>query len=199
MKATNSIGVVIVILLLAISCNRKDAIYAEEDPPLPGYENELPPLTSTGQNTIGFMLNDKVFTPKGSYNERNNFRFKANPSTGNFRIEILRVEDSVLYEFRLVSDKLKAAGTYPISKETSERIYFSQYRILPDGSTQFICLTQNFISLFYNATGFVKLTRYDPVNRIYSGEFEASFSNPSCGMGEPIKITQGRFDVKDGN
>ena len=47
-----------------------------------------------------------------------------------------------------------------------------------------------------NITGFIKITKYDLVNRIFSGEFEITFNNTNCGFGDPVRITQGRFDYK---
>jgi len=42
----------------------------------------------------------------------------------------------------------------------------------------------------------MKITRYDLVNKIFSGEFEFQFVNPNCGHGDTIFIKQGRFDLK---
>lgn len=186
---------IVLLFLLLIGCS-KERSEETETPDKPSYENELPPVTSSGANTIGFLLNNNVFTPKGTHNSRANFKARVNPETGSFRIEILRVEDNFLYEFRLVSDELRGVGEYPISKATYERIYFSKHTIQPDGSLQFNCLTQNFVSLLYDAKGTLKVTKYDTKNNVYSGTFEATFSNPDCKMGTQINITQGRFDVK---
>lgn len=161
------------------------------------YSNTLPPATTSGENTVGFLLNGKVFTPLGIPEAgRKNLLFLVYDD-GGFRLRVVRVEDGYETEFRLVSENITGTGTYPITPEnSSDRIYFSRAYIDSTGKRVNMCFSENYFLSRYNATGFIKITRFDHDNRVVSGEFEATFTNSECEMGDRIDIKQGRFDMQ---
>jgi hypothetical protein len=95
----------------------------------------------------------------------------------------------------LSSDSIKNVGTYLFKTLSRAKFIFAKYKsdisiLYCDSDNGNIGGNPN------NINGFIKVTRYDLVNKIFSGEFEITFNNTICGLGDPVKITNGRFDYK---
>ena len=153
---------------------------------------QLPPATQTGANTFGCLINGVVYTPKGFKLNKPNFEMIVDPgfNDGNLDIRVYRLENEREIYLSLGSDSIKNVGFYPLDRNTG--FYFL---IATKGITSLICEVLHAVgSNPVGKTGFIKITRYDLANRVISGEFEFEFTNPDCGLGNPIKISQGRFD-----
>ena len=152
---------------------------------------QLPPATQTGANTFGCLINGKVYTPKGFKLNKPNFEMIVDPgfNDGNLDIRVYRLENERETYLSLGSDSIKNVGFYPIDTNAGFSFFVNT-----KNSASRICLTRHPDGNASGKTGFIKITRYDLNNRIISGEFEFEFTNTDCGLGNPIKITQGRFD-----
>jgi len=153
-------------------------------------EATLPPATQTGANTFGCYINGKLYIPQGFEQNRSNFEMIVDPGFNDGSIVIKtfnKANGNSSINFSLGSDSIRGLGFFPSTSRTG-----FVYTIYNTGGN--ICQT---ISQYENSiAGFLKITRYDLQNKIISGEFEFHFSNPNCGIGDPINITQGRFDKK---
>ena len=152
---------------------------------------QLPPATQTGANTFGCLINGVVYTPKGFKLNKPNFEMIVDPgfNDGSLSVSVFKIGNELETYFALGSDSIKNVGFYPVDRNTGFR-----FAITTKGVASLICQTLHPDGNASGKTGFIKITRYDLINRVISGEFEFEFTNPDCGLGNPIKITQGRFD-----
>ncbi len=181
MKKNYSIWLSLIALLSIFAACKKD----KTD------EEQLPPITQTGANTFGCLINGKIYIPKGFEQNKPNFNMIVDPGFNNGSLGIITFSKNGSSTARLSfgSDSIKSTGIYPIYLNSRSSFNYSQD---VDGNQQ--CLTIG--KYTPSANGWIKIAIYDLVNRIISGEFEFQFTNPDCNIGEPIKVTQGRFDKK---
>ncbi len=180
----------LLISLIAISCKKTKTESESAD--------QLPPITQTGANTFGCLINGNVWLPKGYDGRFVNSRITIDPSyaDGDLTVRVYRIDGNIRHSITLTSDSIKSIGTYLI--KSSSRSSFILLKSASDGSTSYCNVSaQNYNTINpFNISGFIKITKYDLVNRIFSGEFEVSFNNTDCGFGDPVRITQGRFDYR---
>ena len=169
--------------------------------------DQLPPITQTGANTAGCIINGKVLIPKNgsqaiggppSYGlttgAGNNFH---PPTIGKdyFYVRLANLKDNGGDDIYLHLNNMSlGATTYNL--EQSNNDFFDDASDNPqiiahiyDG----VHLGKTFLS--GSNAGTVTITRFDYYNGIYSGIFSATLyneDNPS----EKIQITEGRFDIK---
>jgi hypothetical protein len=160
---------------------------------LPTREDILPPITQTGANTFGCLINGNVWVPKGFSAPFSNYRVIVDPYfvDGNLDIRVYRVKSGIREDLSIASDSIKSVGKYYIFDiaRTSCRFYKSS-----DNFTNEIC--DIYYGGIFNRSGYINITRYDLINGIISGEFEIKMVNKECGYGDTIKISDGRFDSK---
>lgn len=160
----------------------------------------LPAITQTGANTFGCLLNGNAWLPKGVDGNIPNSKLTIDNTTPNgiFLLTNYRVFDNFKDRMTFFSDSIKAVGTYPI--KTNSKTLFTYGKYKPDNSASYCEFDNSNYGIYggniYNIDGYIKITRYDTVNKIYSGEFEITFINNACELGSPVKITNGRFDFK---
>lgn len=157
--------------------------------------SELPAATQTGANTFGAKVNGKLWVPQGfgvaptapllqaRYGgpERSVFiqarNFSGEPLETEFEIYLQNVRTPGTYLLNANTDKYPAhAGNYA---------YYVERKITP--------LNEWITSAQY--TGQVNVSRMDTVANVISGTFEFTAANMS-GAGQPLTVTEGRFDVK---
>lgn len=153
--------------------------------------DQLPPATQIGANTFGCYINGKLYVPKGFEQNKPNFDMIVDPSfnDGNLDVRTFNKSSDKTISLNFSSDSIKTEGIFNIL--SNSRLGFYYYQISSGNS---VCETLSRYTI--NSSGYVKITKYDLTNHIISGEFEFDFSNPDCGIGDPINITQGRFDKK---
>lgn len=147
--------------------------------------SELPVITQTGAQTFGAKVNGNFWVPKGAgiigkpmleafysinrsviINARN---FASSPKESEFEIHL---------------ENVTKPGVYLLNDNTGNSIYYVERRLTPTGEWK----TNN------QYGGQVIVTLTDTVNRIISGTFE--FEAGSLYNEAPLKVTEGRFDVK---
>lgn len=152
---------------------------------------ELPPVTATGENTFGCLLNGEVWLPEMHFNTGGMRRISGSYYNGNFSITATKKPGSDGPDMHQIID-INVTGQladwvpldYPHEDNTSA--YFGGY-------AHYI----NFIDGCQYLTdsvqpGFIQFLRFDSVARIVSGTFEMTLAEPGC---DTIFIRDGRFDL----
>ena len=146
-------------------------------------EPVLPPITMEGKNTLGFLLDGKVWVP-----------YQENP--GLFTPSLNAVFDNTSNKISIEA-RLKRKGQN--SSSIGIIVHLSQtgeFRIPLQGKIDFLddsffnCNEYNCIS----NDGLLLITTFDKNVRIISGTFNLNEMVNSCG--DTIRITDGRFDLK---
>jgi hypothetical protein len=171
-------------------------------------EPNLPPETTTGENTAGFIVDGKtVVLPSNSYSSvpgtgtvsglsiRTGLNFSSPTDSRYFTIKISNTGSRKTYTARL------RLHEHPFE---SEKYFFGLHNgeYGGDGSNhpqmEVIISGKDIETEWYSSipnSGEVIFTRVDKINKIYSGAFEATlygrFDNTKT-----MKISKGRFDIK---
>ncbi len=182
---------------IAISCSKDNSIETPAD--------QLPPITTTGANTAGCIINGKVLIPKNGeqaiggpliyglkYHLGNSF---GDPLFNDyFAIRIKNLKDldgdDIYIHF---NEMVQGAGVYNIGQSNGN--YFTaspqnHHVVLKRGANSANTLTY----LSNSNSGTITITRFDYPNKIISGIFSFSLYN-SNNPSETIQITNGRFDL----
>ena len=165
---------------LLSSCDKDGQIFAGKD--------QLPPETQTGANTVGCLVNGKVFLPKkeGINPEVNCFYQLVNGEYYfNMAFSDLTNSSSPGISIQNRKNPLIVGQTYILNKNIVDDGSFngSGGIYLPHPNNQFYTTTM--------LTGELKITKLDQVNFIVSGTFWFDAANSA---GEVIQIREGRFD-----
>ena len=168
----------VIVTLFTFSKCKKDVVTTDD--------NGLPTATQEGKNTMGFLLNGQPWTPKGSRVTGNlSIDYDAGYNNGIFNIVAynfiptiseqftIAIKDSLNYMQAPISFLLTKSSLFGISFDKNCPL-FSTYSDV-------------------NSSGNFTLTKFDKVNRIIAGTFNATLSKQGC---DTIKITEGRFDMK---
>lgn len=152
-------------------------------------EDQLPPITQTGANTFGCIVNGKVWIPKGysgTGTPNPKISFDIYNGKNIFSINTYQFENNNPAGFLSISlfDSIISPGIF----DHAEKMNFSV------GWTKVLnnCFTPAFDTTV-KKVGNVTITRFDETNKIISGTFNCKFKMQMC---DTIYITQGRFDFK---
>ena len=155
----------------------------------------LPAATQSGANTLGFIVDGRVWLNYGrlpyTSGERDNLRANYFPGRGRkaFSLSAGQIARDVHESFYLTIDSLTSTGIYRASTRRNssravrgflfnDEITNTTYGYLPMGST---------------AT--TTITTLDTVQHIIAGTFVGTLSNVSD-TAKRINITEGRFNIK---
>ena len=152
------------------------------DPPEP----ELPPITTTGENTFGAIVNGEIRSTSSA-----------------FFITALHPRDSILQ----ISGRMDGINS---GREITLSLHISGIRIEEDFYETTPYLRPSFFLFAFNEDieecyldprlddgviyeGNLEIIHLDRSNQIISGTFEYTISKPGC---PEIKVTDGRFDLR---
>ena len=186
----------LVLLLIAMTSCSKDNNTVDD---------QLPPITQTGANTAGCIINGKVLIPKngsqaigGSPNYGLNINAGINfnePIIGDdyWQLEIANKRDKnssgiILY----LKDMLAGSSNYEVGQSNGEL-----YMDGPNNNQIIAGITENGISKTYwsgKSAGKITITRFDYFSGIRSGTFNVVLYNKDNPT-DTIEITEGRFDI----
>ena len=153
-------------------------------------QEQLPPVTQTGANTIGCLVNGKVFIPEG-YNGTGTPNPKRIFDIGLDGLPYLQIVARQYDDQRDVRgtlvigiDSLVGTGTHKVYTN-KKQIGFGSYLfpscgIPPDDDVYF-------------KSGSIEITKYDLNNGIISGVFNFKIKPSDC---DTLFFTMGRFDFK---
>lgn len=151
-------------------------------------EGQLPPATQEGKNTCGFLVNGKVWTPRGDNGYPNlSGSYDETYNGGTLGISGYRYEPGAANSsgFAIGGNNITSSGYYKINLNSSQVAkYFGSV-----GQ----CIIYNWFDTIPNHNAFLNITKLDKINRIVSGTFEFSLAIYGC---DTIRITKGRFDMK---
>lgn len=159
------------------------------DTPLTELE-KLPPITQTGANTFGCLVDGVAWLPNGSRPQYGgpNPDVYVDPTFqgGHFGITAHQYKN-FQSQVGFGSGQYTNGGVYDIGLPLQS---ISYTRFLNTLNT---CEFSSFDPGTYRR-GFFNISRYDLANGIFSGTFESTIKSQACG--DTIRITNGRFDVK---
>jgi len=174
----------LILSLASVSCKKDD--------------DNLPPLTFEGKNTIGCKINGTPWMPKG-INAGGVF---ANPTSGGYYIDPfffagihiwLRTNSGdgsiELFVRNYNSSGYLLPGRYSLNKNTGD-VRFGVGQIHSYG--KYINNEEYFSDSLHN--GWIEILKSDSINKIISGRFEFVAYNNTNGLS--FNITDGRFDYK---
>lgn len=167
-------------IMLFTSCDKEGQIFASKD--------KLPPETQTGANTVGCLVNGKVFLPhaEGINPEVNCFyQLVDGEYFFNMNFADLRGVTNKRVVLQTNRINLNAGQTYVLNKNSIDNGDFT------GGGATYSLSTSN--RYFTNSVkiGELKITRVDLSHSIISGTFWFDAVNSA---GEKVEIREGRFD-----
>lgn len=165
-------------------------------------QDQLPPITQTGANTFGAVVDGRVLIPKDSYSTTpgnnlfkglklfvgenflaNNGDDKWELSAGNFKIS------PSLYVYIYIPRFLDGVDKYSFKEsdglENTTLSYPHLYCHIEGSNNTY---------LSFNNSGTITFSRLDINNGIYSGIFSVQLKNKND-ENDIIEITDGRFDI----
>ena len=173
------------VLLFAIFVGcKKQKIFTELE--------KLPPITQTGANTFGCLVNGIAWLPNGRKPQYGgpNPRTYVDPTFQGGRFSITASKYKIpVSTISVGSANCTSAGVFYFTNDFNGGGY-SQSVL---GSLACELSTSD---LGTYKTGFLNLTKYDLTTGIFSGTFEFTLYSPQSLCGDTIKITDGRFDIK---
>jgi hypothetical protein len=166
-------------ILMAAGCKKNKPVKPKTE------LEKLPPITQTGANTFGCLINGKAWIPKDNYGQAS-FKLDADPTfeDGAFGVSAIKYYDSGKFEsISFGSDSCKAPGDYFLNKPRNRAGFADVGKplVLISNDNETTCV------------GVLIISRYDLQNRVFSGTFEFTLYNE---VGDTIIITDGRFDKK---
>ncbi|MFY0484116.1 DUF6252 family protein [Flavobacterium sp. PLA-1-15] len=162
------------------SCNKDDNPFSGSD--------KLPPETQTGANTVGCLVNGKVFLPHAEgINPEVNCSYQYIDGQFYFIIAFrdLRGHSTEMVSVRANKINLQTGNTYTLDKNIIDNGDFT------GGAGSYSPTLQNTYTTNSLKTGELKITRVDLSNSIISGTFWFDAVNQA---GEVVEIREGRFD-----
>ena len=151
---------------------------------------KLPPITQTGANTFGCLVDGVAWLPNGS-----------KPQTGGPNIQVYvdpTFQGGAFYVTGHQYNNFQSQITFGSGGCTSGGLFDIALPLQAVSYTRFLntintCEFSSSNSGSYRQ-GFFNISRYDLTNGIFSGTFEFTIKSQSCG--DTVRITNGRFDVK---
>jgi hypothetical protein len=177
MKHISIIAILLLILTSSTNC-KKGSLFGDK----------LPAATQEGKNTCGFLVNGKVWLPRGDNGFPNlSCLYDETYNGGTFAINGYRYESGASNStgFAIGVNNIKDAGVYKLNITS---IAVAKYF----GATG-QCIIYNWFDTIQNHNAYLNISKLDKQKRIVSGTFEFALTLSGC---ETIRITQGRFDMK---
>jgi len=174
------ISILTLAALLGIAACSLDNLFEQEE--------VLPRVTSETNKAFGFLLNGKVWVPKGS-NAYPNYNFDVDPgfSDGILNVNAYRYPNAGngkwdgYQSFAIGADSLNSVGFYLIQRGSKQNFRFWDENSNCEYSSRDSTCQYD---------GYLKVTTYDLDKGKFQGEFEVTISKPGC---ETLHITKGRF------
>lgn len=153
---------------------------------------KLPPITQTGANTFGCLVDGKAWLPNGSKPQTGgpNIQVYVDPTFQGGAFYVTGHQYQGPYQtIAFGSSRCTSAVFF-----TSDSMYNSfDYKKTVNGGISIEFRTPE--NGFYRK-GFFSVLRYDLNNGIFSGTFEVKLYKMDGSFGDTLRITNGRFDIK---
>ncbi len=162
--------------------------YNTEDPIQEPKPDELPPITMTGENTFGFLLDGEVWIPKDDLSTnplKNIFHtITYDEPSGTFSLQIENIDTIMNWDhLTRIACGFSEEGSYKMPPPPFDGRVLIDHDLGP-------CL--KYYSNWETESQ-IEILKLDKSERIVAGLFEYTVHN-DCG--DTIQITEGRFDMK---
>lgn len=151
----------------------------------------LPPITKSGEHTLGFFANGESWTPNDRGNHKKYELPKARlTQNGKLKISATRIDESksCRHWFCIeVAEGCFKPGRYPISNESCK----SPYQTFFYGSNA--NQSAKIYSIDTTAVNYIEITYLNKKEKIVSGTFEFDAVSESQ---DTLKVRSGRFDLQ---
>ena len=152
---------------------------------------KLPPITQTGANTFGCLVNGKAVLPSGCIGCPPPLEgFYDNNPNGQFGLVCRYNNNHNDVGFGL--DSILTYKNFIIDDSTNKNVRVALFNDKLSDSCRWVGLV-GALSNFASIKGNIKLTKVDVPNGIFSGTFNFTIKTKSCSNYE---VTNGRFDYK---
>ena len=182
----NIIMIAMLMLLCAAGCKKSKPSVA-----LTEFE-KLPPITQTGANTFGCLVDGVAQLPNGRKPQIGgpNIQVYVDPTFQGGAFYVTGHQYQGPYQtVAFGSSRCVKAGFF-----TSDSMFNSfDYKKTINGGTSIEFRTPE--NGIYRK-GFFNISRYDLINGVFSGTFEVKLYKTDGSFGDTLRITNGRFDVK---
>ncbi|MCP4461108.1 MAG: hypothetical protein GY816_24270 [Cytophagales bacterium] len=157
------------------------------------FPEELPPITSTGENTFGALMNGEVYVPNGNLLKfAIDFDFPRQDNNYQFLINTIRSSNETKLDdarIRILQPNVKSIGVYEIFKASADYHLITYIHEERYDTSQFNACKQ--------LVGELNVIQLDTINKIISGTFELNLTELDPPTEECLEITRGRFDLKE--
>jgi hypothetical protein len=143
--------------------------------------SQLPPATTTGENTFGCLVNGEVWTPKGRSGGISNLT--KSYDYGTFNVTAYRVIGNKVQRMGFgIADILQQPGIYHLNDYKHRSATFKD-----DVGCSYL-----YYDSLIERNGTLNITRLDLSSGVIAGTFEFILIRPDC---DTIRVTEGRFDL----
>jgi len=149
----------------------------------------LPPITQTGANTFGCVVNGQVFRPQGNDGTAN-YSVVYDPTFegGNLDIRAYQLTKNSQPQYLIVGgSQIDKPGVYRLTADTKKLAYYA------DANQPPTCARYSSDMPATYCRGTLTVTRLDLAAGIVAGTFAFTLAQPGC---DTIRVTEGRFDKK---
>ena len=168
-------------LLLLLVFTSLTAVQCKKTTP----EDQLPPITTTGANTFGCLVNGNVWLPYGSLGVpslTSNIYLDMISKTNTLNIDAYDRKNGALSDINITVKKL-----------ISDTSIYILYNYLNEG---LVYSNNNIDYEPYDTFGLVHIIHYDTIQKIVSGTFSfIGYTSTDHSLAPPVSITDGRFDL----
>ena len=153
----------------------------------PAPEEQLPPATQTGANTMGCLVNGQPWTPQGNDGYSNySISYDQNPY-GVFDASAYRYQQEPTNNYQyliLFARELRGPQSYDLRDLINTRVSWKDRLTGCD-------FNSDDAGTYHKGT--LTITRLDLQAGIIAGTFDFVLAKPGC---DTVRITQGRFDKR---
>jgi hypothetical protein len=180
MKTKNNLLLILMSLLITLTTHScwLDDLFKEN--------KELPPITQTGEDTFGCLVDGELWLPKGQLLTTSKTLVELERWYGNIRIWKINANRRVSsgFSFRIPEEGFnEGVASITVDKSQDLGIYFSWEDNYPD---------ENF-TWNKNLQGELIISKLDTINKIVAGTFWFDLIGDK---GTKVEIRDGRFDLK---
>lgn len=150
-------------------------------------EEQLPPATQTGANTLGCLVNGQPWTPQGNDGSANYSVVYDQAYGASLDLRTYRYQQKPTnnYQYMIITaGGLKGPRSYDLRNTTNTRVSFKDRLTGCD-------LASDDQGTYHKGT--LTITRLDLQAGIISGTFDFVLAKPGC---DTVRVTQGRFDKR---
>jgi hypothetical protein len=176
----------IFITTLFLSCSENDIL----EPTVT--EAELPPITETGANTFGCLINGNVFIPKDKtgYTPPGGGTPQGIEILGNNSVFVIQARNYINTAIYLyIPEDLPKQTTYLFGESPGV-----SYGLNSPDYAHIFCIINNKKYLSFEDSGSILFSKVNQTSGLYAGVFSVKFKNIDD-ESDILEISEGRFDI----